>query len=86
MGIAFRAVWVMIMAQFLSFLSSTDPTNCVYSLQAHPAKVVRDLGQWHSAHISAVFGTTSLSTEHPKIKKLKSPPSVHCFNPDATAS
>lgn len=86
MGTAFRAVWLMIVAQFLSFLSSADPTKCVCSLQAHPAQLVLDLGQRHPANISAVFGTTSLSTEHPKMKKLKSPPRVHCFNPDDTAS
>lgn len=75
----------MTVAQFLGFLSSADPTNHICSLQA-PAELVLDLRQRHPAHISAVFGTTSPSTEHPKMKKLKSPPNVHCFNPDNTAS
>lgn len=57
MGTAFCAVWLMIVAQFLSFLSSTDPTNCVYSLQAHPAKVVPETwgsGTLHTSLLSLV--------------------------------
>lgn len=58
MGTAFRPVWLMIVAQFLGFLSSADPTNHVCSLQTHPAELVLDLRQWHPAHISASFHRT----------------------------